>query len=133
MCETFVRKIHIDVHIFVLTITNNLNLAKMKTTEKQKLNFIEAESVALNLAYKQFFGEKNPVGIAYTFIADRKNGNEWSAEEKQVAKLISERAIRDLSRQNLTNIIEAGIVPDCAMARRFMATGSGQTAAGYNY
>ena len=96
------------------------------------LNFIEAESMALNLAYSQFFGEKNPIGIAYTFIADRENGNEWAATEKQFAKYISEQAIRDLKHKNLVNLIAAGIVPDCAMARRFMATGSGQTSLGYN-
>ena len=99
----------------------------------QQVNFMEAESIALNLAYTQFFGEKQPVGIAYTFINDRNNGNEWSATEKQAAKYISETAIRDLKRKNLTVLIEAGAVPDCAMVRRFMATGSGQTAAGYNF
>ena len=98
-----------------------------------RLNFLEAESVALNLAYKQFFGEKNPVGIAFTFITDRNNGNEWSADEKRFAKYISEQAIRDLRNKNLTTLIEAGNVPDCAMARRFMATGSGRTSLGYNY
>ena len=102
------------------------------TTQTQKVNFLEAESMALNLAYKQFFGEKNAVGIAYTFITDRNNGNEWTVSEKQFAKYISEQAIRDLKRKNLTNFIEAGMVPDCAMARRFMATGSGQTSLGYN-
>lgn len=97
------------------------------------LNFMEAESVALNLAYTQFFGEKQPIGIAFTFITDRKNGNEWNESEKAFAKYISEQAIRDLKRINLTALIQDGVVPDCAMARRFMATGSGQTAAGYNY
>lgn len=103
------------------------------TTQMQKVSFLEAESMALNLAYKQFFGEKNAVGIAYTFITDRQNGNEWTADEKQFAKYISEQAIRDLKYKNLTSFIDAGMVPDCAMSRRFMATGSGQTSRGYNY
>jgi hypothetical protein len=89
--------------------------------------------MALNLAYKQFFGEKSPVGIAFTFITDRKNGNEWTESEKQDAKYISQQAISDLKRKNLTEFIAGGMVPDCAMARRFMATGSGQTASGYNF
>lgn len=97
------------------------------------LNFIEAEAVALNQAYAQFFGEKQPVGIAYTFITDRKNGHEWSDAEKATAKQISQQAIRDLQYKNLCKLIQDKIVPDCAMARRFMATGSGQTAAGYNF
>lgn len=100
----------------------------MKTT-----NFLNAESIALNMAYEQFFGKGNPVGIAYTFITDSENGNEWSDSEKQTAKLISQAAIRDLSRKNLTKLIQDGLVPDCAMARRFMATGSGQTEQGYNF
>ncbi len=99
----------------------------------KQVNFMEAESMALNLAYQQFFGEKQPVGIAYTFINDRLNGNEWSAAEKQIAKYISEQAISDLKRNNLASFIQSGLVPDCAMARRFMATGSGQTSKGYNY
>jgi hypothetical protein len=98
---------------------------------KKQINFLEAESLALNMAYKQFFGGE-PVGIAYTFINDRKDGNEWSAPEKEIAKYISEQAIRDLKNINLSNLIQDGIVPDCSMARRFMATGTGQTAAGYN-
>lgn len=96
------------------------------------MNFIDAESFALNLAYRQFFGDGQPVGIAYTFITDRNKGNEWSEDEKEAAKYISRVAINDLKRKNLTAIIEAGIVPDCAMSRRFMATGSGQTEQGYN-
>lgn len=98
-----------------------------------KLNFLEAESLALNLAYTQFFGEKAPVGIAYTFITDRNSGNEWSVSEKQFAKYISQRAIRDLKHNNLVAIIESGVVPDCTMSRRFMATGTGQTSLGYNF
>lgn len=103
------------------------------TQGTKKVNFIEAESMALNLAYTQFFGEKTSVGIAFTFITDRQNGNEWSISEKQFAKYISQQAIHDLKYKNLVAIIESGIVPDCAMARRFMATGSGQTSFGYNY
>ena len=99
----------------------------------QKLNFLEAESVALNHAYKQFFGEGNPVGIAYTFIIDRQNGKEWTVSEKEAAKYISQSAISDFKHKNLTALILDGIVPDCAMARRFLATGSGQTYLGYNY
>lgn len=99
----------------------------------QKLNFMEAESLATNLAYKQFFGDKEAVGIAFTFITDRQAGKEWSEEEKVFAKYISQRAIKDLKYKNLCNLIQEGAVPDCAMARRFMATGTGQTAAGYNY
>jgi hypothetical protein len=98
-----------------------------------KLNFLEAEQLALNLAYEQFFGKGNPVGIAYTFITDRKAGNEWNTFEKDIAKYISQQSIRDLKRKNLTAIIESGAIPDCAMSRRFMATGSGQTSLGYNY
>jgi hypothetical protein len=96
------------------------------------INFLEAESMALNLAYKQFFGEGQPVGIAFTFISDRRNGNEWSDSEKETAKQLSQKAITDLKRKNLTSLIIGGVVPDCAMARRFMATGSGQTSQGYN-
>jgi hypothetical protein len=103
------------------------------TNSIKKINFLEAESMALNLAYKQFFGEKNPIGIAFTFITDRKNGNEWSESEKQAAKYISQQAISDLKRKNLIGFIMDGLVPDCLMARRFMATGSGQTALGYNF
>ena len=97
------------------------------------MNFLEAESAALNLAYKQFFGEGNPVGVAYTFISDRNAGLEWSISEKEIAKYISRKAISDLKYRNLVSIIESGLVPDCAMSRRFMATGSGQTHLGYNY
>lgn len=101
-------------------------------TQAKKMNFLDAESLALNLAYTQFFGEKQPIGVAYTFIADRRNGTEWSDSEKATAKYISQQAISDLKRKNLMKIIEDGYVQDCAMARRFMATGSGQTSAGYN-
>ena len=97
------------------------------------ISFLCAESIALNMAYEQFFGKGKPVGIAYTFIADREKGNEWTESEKQTAKHISQTAIRDLKRKNLTKLIQDGIVPDCAMARRFMATGSGQTQQGYNF
>jgi len=100
--------------------------------QTNQLNFLEAESLALNLAYTQFFGEKQPVGIAYTFISDRKNGNEWSDSEKKEAKYISQLAIKDLKHNNLVKIIQSGRIADCAMARRFMATGSGQTSLGYN-
>ena len=99
----------------------------------KQLNFLEAESLALNLAYTQFFGEKEPVGIAFAFINDRQNGKEWTESEKATAQYISSQAISDLKRINLANFIQAGVVPDCAMARRFMATGSGQTSQGYNY
>lgn len=111
--------------IFALSLTTKLITMK-------RLNFLEAESMALNLAYKQFFGEKNAIGIAYTFISDRNNGNEWSVSEKQFAKYISNTSIIDLKRKNLTQFILDGAVPDCAMSRRFMATGSGQTSLGYN-
>ena len=100
---------------------------------KKSLNFLAAESIALNLAYSQFFGEKKPIGIAYTFITDTNNGNPWTPEEKQIAKKISDKAITDLKKKNLTNLIISGKVSDCAMARRFMATGSGQTSLGYNF
>lgn len=99
----------------------------------KNLNFIAAEQIALNLAYTQFFGENMPVGIAYTFIIDRENGQPWTDAEKATAKFISEQAIRDLKNQNLRALIVSGTVPDCAMARRFMATGSGQTSKGYNF
>ena len=99
---------------------------------KTQMNFLEAESMALNLAYKQFFGEKNAVGIAYTFINDRNAGNPWTDSEKNWAKYVSQAAIKELKNKNLAGIIESGLVPDCAMARRFMATGSGMTAQGYN-
>lgn len=97
------------------------------------LNFMEAESIALNLAYKQFFGEGQPVGVAFTFIADRREGKEWTQAEKDFAKYVSRVAIGELKRINLTALIESGAVPDCAMSRRFMATGSGQTSTGHNY
>jgi hypothetical protein len=100
---------------------------------QKRLNFLDAESLALNLAYKDFFGDNQPIGIAYTFINDRKKGNEWTNEEKKNAKYISELAIRELKRKHLEKFITTGIVPDCAMSRRFMATGSGQTADGYNF
>jgi hypothetical protein len=100
---------------------------------QKRLNFLDAESLALNLAYKDFFGDNQPIGIAFTFITDRKNGKEWRDDEKKIAKYISELAIRELKRKHLEKFITTGIVPDCAMARRFMATGSGQTAAGYNF
>jgi len=103
----------------------------MLQTTKQ-INFLAAESLALNMAYTQFFGENQPIGIAFTFITDRQSGNEWSNDEKQIAKYISEQAIKDFKNINLTNIIISGLVPDCAMSRRFMATGSGLTAQGYN-
>lgn len=102
-------------------------------TQSKKMNFLEAESMALNLAYKQFFGEKEPVGIAFTFITDRKAGKAWDETEKSYVKFISQQAISDLKQKNLVAIIESGAVPDCAMARRFMATGSGQTLSGYNF
>lgn len=99
----------------------------------KKISFIDAESIALNAAYSTFFGEKQPVGIAYTFINDRNAGNAWNDDEKSYAKLISQQTISQLRREYITQLIINGNVPDCAMARRFMATGSGQTAAGYNY
>lgn len=97
------------------------------------VNFLEAESIAKNQAYKQFFGDKQAVGIAFTFITDRENGNPWSDEEKEIAKYISRTAIQDLTRQNLEKLIMEGMVPDCVMARRFMATGCGLPAERYNY
>ena len=97
------------------------------------ISFLDAETIAENLAYKQFFGEGNPVGIAFTFINDKNDGNPWTEDEKAAARYISQTAIRDLRRANLTQLITSGAVPDCAMVRRFMATGSGQTAAGYNF
>jgi len=100
---------------------------------KNKLNFLEAESVALNQAYKQFYGDTQPIGIAFTFIKDKKNGNEWSNEEKEIAKYISRTTINELTIKNLTNLITTGVVRDCNMARRFMSTGSGQTKLGYNF
>lgn len=103
------------------------------TANYTKLNFLEAESVALNLAYTQFFGKGNPVGMAFVFINDRKAGNEWTDEEKKWALYLSDRAIGEFKRQNLTKLIISGVVPNCAMGRRFMATGSGMTEAGYNY
>ena len=90
----------------------------------KKINFLEAESVALNRAYAEFFGENKPVGMGYTFLEDRENGNEWSDSEKAYAKYISEMAIRDLKRKNMTQIIESGLVPDCQLSRIFMATGN---------
>ncbi len=98
---------------------------------KNQFSFLDAESIALKLAYAQFFGEKQPVGIAFTFITDRKNGNPWSDKEKEEAKYISRTAILDLKKKNLTKMIQDGLIPDCAMARRFMATGSGMTSQGY--
>jgi hypothetical protein len=95
------------------------------------ISFLEAESIALNLAYKQFFGEGNPVGIAFTFINDKKAGNPWTEDEKAAARYISQTAIRDLYRANITKLITSGSVPDCLMARRFMATGSGYTTSGH--
>lgn len=100
---------------------------------KQHLNFMEAESLALNMAYKSFYGDGQPIGMAFTYITDRKAGNAWSESEKAVANYISNMAIRDLKNINLAAIIHAGLVPDCVMVRRFMATGSGQTASGHNY
>ena len=107
----------------------------MKTvaTNKNYFSFLEAESIALNFAYEQFYGKGIPVGMAFVFINDRKAGNEWTKEEKQTALDISNKAISSLRRNNLTKLIESGLVPDCAMARRFMSTGSGQTEKGYNY
>ena len=97
------------------------------------MNYLEAESRALQLAYSQFFGENQPIGIAFYFINERKAGRELSSNEKETIKQISNKAIINLKRQNLTRFICEGLVPDCAMARRFMATGSGQTAEGYNF
>lgn len=88
----------------------------------KQLNFIEAESLALSMAHKQFFGE-DPIGIAFTFIKDKKAGHEWNEEEKKAAKYISETAIRDLAYNNTVKLIESGIIPDCIMVRNFMATG----------
>lgn len=102
-------------------------------TVPSKMNFFDAEDTALHMAYTQFFGEGKPVGIAFTFIIDRQSGKPWSDEEKAWAKYTSERAISDLKRKNLISFIEAGIVPDCAMARRYMATGSGYTSNGYTH
>lgn len=103
------------------------------TTVKLKMNFLEAESFALSQAYSQFFGKGNPTGIAFTFIKDRENGKPWNDSEKEIAKYISSDAIKELTRINLTKLIESGVVPDCAMSRRFMATGTGQTSSGYNF
>lgn len=88
----------------------------------RQLNFMEAESIALSLAYEQFFGNKQPIGIAYTFITDRENGNEWSEQEKEEAKYISRTAIKQLKNKYLTKLITDGVVPDCVMSRRFMAS-----------
>ena len=98
-----------------------------------KMNFLDAENLATQMAYEQFYGKGEAIGVAFTFIKDRKKGNEWSDEEKSVAIKISDEAIARLKARNLTQFITQGIVPDCAMARRFMATGSGQTASGYNF
>jgi hypothetical protein len=99
---------------------------------KNQINFLEAESLALNLAYKQFYGDA-PVGMAFVFINAREQGNPYSDDEKKIALQISNKAIGELKRKNLTKIIEDGQIPDCAMVRRFMATGTGQTLQGYNF
>ena len=98
-----------------------------------KIRYIEAESIALNMAYAEFYGQGRPVGLAFTFIAARKAGDAWTEAEKAEAKYISRQAISDLKNKNLQQLIETEMVPDCAMARRFMATGKGTTEAGYNY
>jgi hypothetical protein len=97
------------------------------------MNFFEAESIALNYAYTQFFGENQPVGIAYTFVRDKINNNAWSDNEKSFAKKISYSAIKDFKNKKLIELINEGIVPDCAMVRRYMSTGSAFTEKGYAY
>lgn len=98
-----------------------------------QLSYLDAERIALDYAYLTFFGANNPVGVAFTFIRDRKNGNEWTEKEKEVAKYISRTAISDIKYRTLYNMALNGSIRECAMLRRFMSTGKGTTDQGYNY
>jgi hypothetical protein len=90
---------------------------------KNQLSFLDAESTALDLATKEF--NQGSGGLGFVFIMDRRNGNECTEEEKKVARYISQTSVKQLKDKKLTQMIQEGVVPDCVMARRFMATGSG--------